>query len=219
MADVITILDTQTLVIDGTPGGQLIVGGGTRVDVIHVSPSQVSIIEVVANAAHVVEIAANAAHVVEIVSTSASIVSVGQQGPPGLPGAIGVGPSAGYSAENRSGVSLPAGCPVTPYSPGGVGFIAANASSAQTRSVGLLASSVGPGFAAVVQTSGVMALSDWTAIVGTVSLVVGARYFLDSTPGRLTTTSRSVAGQLFQQVGEAVLPGSMLINNSICIIL
>lgn len=124
-----------------------------------------------------------------------------------------------YSAENRGTTTLQAGCPVTPFI-SGVGYIAAQADSPNNRAVGLLQSSVGPNFAEFVQTIGVLRLSNWTAVVGTTTLVVGGRYFLSTTTaGMMTLIVPTGVGKLSQLVGEAVSPQELKLSDLSCFVL
>jgi hypothetical protein len=58
-------------------------------------------------------------------------------------------------------------------------------------SSGMSLTTTAPTFAATVATDGVVTLADWTAVIGAVSLVPGAVYYLSATGGAMTTTAPS----------------------------
>jgi len=82
----------------------------------------------------------------------------------------------------------------------------ASASSATTKRVlGLVKDgSIAAAAQGLVQTDGVLTLSDWTAVTGFAQLTAGAMYFLSATAGQLTTTPPTTAGQYVCSVGMAL---------------
>lgn len=85
--------------------------------------------------------------------------------------------------------------------------------------LGLAAESTGIGFSCPISRSAVT-MSDWTAVVGSASLVPGARYFLHPTiAGRLTTTPPVSVGQVVAFVGQALSASAFVFDSSDPIIL
>ncbi|MBW4692189.1 MAG: hypothetical protein KME27_10530 [Lyngbya sp. HA4199-MV5] len=75
---------------------------------------------------------------------------------------------------------------------------------------GLCVTAAAIGFSATYQFGAVLELSNWTAIVGTSSLVVGQIYFLGLTPGTLTTTP-PIAGFVVS-IGQALTTQKLRID-------
>ena len=125
---------------------------------------------------------------------------------------IGSGSSAGsgdFTAENKDAGTIYAGMAVAIHA-SGIGVIKAQADSIGTRSVGLAIADKAPTFAATIRTGGVLTLSDWTNVIGSVNLSAFAVYYLDeSTAGMLTTTAPTSATQIVQRIGTAVSATSL----------
>ncbi len=110
--------------------------------------------------------------------------------------------SDSYSAVNRQGATVFSGQVVAVHA---TGFQFANASSAAKPAVGLMQSTTLSASAGVVQTEGILELSDWTNATGSASLTPGASYYSNpSTPGRMTTTVPSTYGTVLQSIGRAL---------------
>ena len=104
--------------------------------------------------------------------------------------------------------TLQAGQPVYLTSTGGLGPALAGPRTAEV--FGIAVAGTQAGGSAPYVTGGELALSDWTAVTGSVSLVPGASYYLHpSAAGMLTTTAPSVAGQYVIRVGQAVSTTTM----------
>lgn len=109
-----------------------------------------------------------------------------------------------YTAENKSGVSVGIGVPVFTHTSGS-GFSLAQATGTGNPCVGLTTTASGAGFAATIQTAGVVVATNWSAVTGTTLLSPRSRYFLSAAvAGGLTVTPPSVSGQSVQLVGVAV---------------
>lgn len=82
----------------------------------------------------------------------------------------------------------------------------AQADASGTSSVvGLLSADVSTGFSGQFQKDGAITLADWTAVIGSTDLTVGAIYFLDpSTAGMLTTIAPTAIGEYVCVVGQAI---------------
>lgn len=82
------------------------------------------------------------------------------------------------------------------------------AEDATRPAIGLLTGFVAAGHSQGIQTSGEITLSDWTYSTGLALLVLGATYYLSTSPGRLTTTPTG------QRVGEAITRTKLLVRIS-----
>ena len=104
--------------------------------------------------------------------------------------------------EEVAPVNVLAGAPLVANraSPG----LAPASASAKASSfvVGLAQTDTGAGFVATAL-QGAFALSDWTSITGSASLVPGSPYFLTASGG-LSITPPNISGQCIVVVGEAV---------------
>ena len=112
--------------------------------------------------------------------------------------ASGVTPLAVVAA-----VDLVAGQPVFVDSISGQLKLASAAGFAASFVAGLVQSTTLAAFAAPLATT-TLALSDWTAIIGTASLTKGARYFLGAVAGTLSSTAPTTPGQSVVSVGLAL---------------
>lgn len=73
------------------------------------------------------------------------------------------------------------------------------------QACGLAASSAALGVALEFTADGMLTRSDWTVITGTADLVPGAVYYLDAaTPGQLTITPPTTAGQIVAPIAKAL---------------
>lgn len=90
----------------------------------------------------------------------------------------------------------------------------ASASAAGTAKVlGLVqAASISAAASGFIQTDGVIASSDWTAVVGGTTLTAGSKYYLSDTAGLLTLTPPSGAGSFVMLVGVAISTTEMEID-------
>lgn len=134
----------------------------------------------------------------------------GDPGPPGPPGSGGGGGGAAdtFGGTNREAVDLPAGTPVSVH-PSGLGFLRASAADNSRNAVGLLAADAAAGAATEATLGGVVTLDDWSAVAGAATLSPRAVYFVGVTPGTLTSTPPSAAGNVVQAAGVAVGPYSL----------
>lgn len=105
-----------------------------------------------------------------------------------------------YSAENKDVVTIKAGQPVAIHS-SGVGIIRADATAPGKESIGIAMVDIAVGFAGAILVDGPMMLADWTDATGAVTLDPRAIYFLETTPGKLTTTPPAVPGNVLQRCG------------------
>ncbi len=78
--------------------------------------------------------------------------------------------------------------------------------------VGLVVADINENMAGAVRYSGALDLADWTAIVGVRYLTTGTYYYLDTTPGKLTSIEPSTPGLYLVRVGLALSPTNFLIN-------
>jgi hypothetical protein len=113
-----------------------------------------------------------------------------------------------FTAQNVGFPTLAAGAPVA-INGNGIGVVRADATTNLLPAVGLAQASTAPAATATVITSGLVLLSDWTAVTGTQTLAPRGVYYLGTTAGTLTTTPPSGTGQVVQQVGIAATPGTL----------
>ncbi len=132
-------------------------------------------------------------------------LSVGGGGgvtPPGPAGFV-------FVAENTDLPTMPAGAAVT-IDALGIGVVLAVANAPNRTAIALSQSQVLTAEEGEMQTAGLLQLSDWTHVAGTQHLIPKARYFLDPVrPGLLTTVPPTLAGQVLQLVGQALLSDTM----------
>jgi hypothetical protein len=108
------------------------------------------------------------------------------------------------SMTNANAGAITVGMPVYVSAAGSVNK--ASAGAAGTRQVlGLVKdasiAAAGSGF---IQTDGILASADWTAVVGTTTLTAGSVYYLSATAGQLTTTAPTGSGNYVCKVGVAI---------------
>jgi hypothetical protein len=94
----------------------------------------------------------------------------------------------------------------------GVGFVLADASNIVYPAMGLIVDPAAVGFVASIQTGGLFALDDWTAIIGATLLSAKTRYFLSTTPGLLVPTPPNGTGNSVQVVGYAQDQNTLHVN-------
>ncbi|MDR3639072.1 MAG: hypothetical protein P4L84_35030 [Isosphaeraceae bacterium] len=123
-----------------------------------------------------------------------------------------------YDALNKSAGTLPAGTPVC-VDATGIGVQPAGALGTANPAVGLLRQSCAPAAVATIVTFGNFKLADWTAVTGTTTLAARATYYLSETPGQLTTTPPSAAGDTLQIMGVAVDPYTLDLDPSVPILM
>jgi hypothetical protein len=117
----------------------------------------------------------------------------------------------GINATNRLTSTIFAGQVCAIHS-SGLGFVLANASDNTLPAIGLARSAVAAAAAGSVQTSGLLTLTDWTAVTGTVQLAARSTYWLDINSGKLTNSPPAARGNVLQAVGQAVGPLTLLID-------
>ena len=83
-----------------------------------------------------------------------------------------------------------------------VGIARADA-AAKSRVCGLAVRAASIGHAATYVTSGQLTLSDWTDVLGAVTLTSGSIYYLNDAGG-LTATAPTVPGKYVTEIGQAV---------------
>jgi len=108
-----------------------------------------------------------------------------------------------YSAQNRDAVTIKEGQAVAVHSSGS-GIVLANSSDDNKNAIGLATEDIAVLAFGLVQVDGVLLVSDWTEITGTVTLTPHGRYFLDTTSGKLTTSPPTAVGTIYQPVGKAL---------------
>jgi hypothetical protein len=83
-----------------------------------------------------------------------------------------------------------------------------------SRVQGLVVSqSVSTGFSGLYASFGIVERSDWTSVIGSLSLSIGSRYFLDpNTAGRMTTLAPSMSGEIVIALGIAVTANKFSID-------
>jgi hypothetical protein len=181
------------------------------------SPTRVEVIEettlVQLVGAGVVEVLTPAPVEVLTIGLQGPTGATGAQGPTGATGATGPQGPAGsggagaptYSAENKDGVTIGLGAAVATHS-SGTGVVRASAADSTRPCVGLATVGAAPTVAETVQTSGPLTVADWTAATGSATLTRGPYYLDPATPGLLTATAPTAAGQVVQGIGYAVSP-------------
>ncbi len=112
-----------------------------------------------------------------------------------------------FSAENKSNITIPLGWPCATH-PSGVGILPAN--SINLWAFGLASEQIEPTFAGVVVSNGVLVLTDWTEVTGTVTLEPKAVYYLAHDGG----LSTEITGQFVQQIGISIAPNTLEIQIS-----
>jgi hypothetical protein len=57
-----------------------------------------------------------------------------------------------------------------------------------------------------------LSLADWSAVVGSPTLLPGVTYFLDTAPGRLTPIAPTTIGYLVAPIGKAATTSSLILS-------
>lgn len=140
-------------------------------------------------------------------------------GPQGPAGPSGGGGASTFTAENKDSVTLVKGMAVTQDN-SGTGVRRADCSVNAGFSVGLAQQDITSLSSGPVQTDGILTLSDWTAIIGSVSLTPKTKYYLDANGGgKLTATAPTTPGYLLQRIGISVDAQTLEINLGYSILL
>ena len=126
----------------------------------------------------------------------------GQKGDKGDKGDSGGGGGVSVQTAEVEGSAISTGQPIYVRATTRVSLAQANAGS--TLAAGLAYSSADPGHAVDFITGGVISLTDWTAVCGTVLLSPGNRYFLSpDTAGLMSTNCPNATGETVQCLGIA----------------
>lgn len=113
---------------------------------------------------------------------------------------------------NIDSVTISAGMAVA-LDASGVGMRRADAALSTRPTFGIVTADVGVGFSIDVRTQGHLQLQDWTAAIGSPSLVPISLYYTSAlTPGMLTTSPPATPGQFSQCVGRAIGAKTLDIN-------
>lgn len=116
---------------------------------------------------------------------------------------------AGYFAAENKGTETGRRGQVVAIHPSGSGVHLASAADNSKNAVGLWSEDVIVGATQNVVSDEVFTMSDWSNVIGSAQLQGGHVYFLSAVPGRMTTMSPSVNGQVAQQVGRAISPTAL----------
>lgn len=120
------------------------------------------------------------------------------------------GTPMGFTALNDSGSTIQAGRPVKLMSDGSVALAQAN--DIANEAIGMMAETTADGLTGVVLRVGILELPDWTAVVGTTSLVPQTEYFLAaSVLGKLIDSAPSVAPDIQQYMAVALTAQKMFV--------
>lgn len=103
-------------------------------------------------------------------------------------------------SENKDAVSFWKGATLSAH-PAGSGCRLADATALSRRCIGLATLGASVGFAENIRTEGWLESFDWTLVTDSVALSPNTFYFLSLTPGKLTATAPTVAGQIAQRIG------------------
>lgn len=124
-------------------------------------------------------------------------------------GGSGGGSNTGiFTAQNKDGATISAGMPAARHS-SGTGVVHGNATDASKQAVGLAVADISASVSGNVQVDGLLTLADWTAVVGSTTLIALGLYYLNTTSGLLSTTPPSTVGNVVQLVGRAVATDTM----------
>lgn len=116
------------------------------------------------------------------------------------------------SKLNDNAGAITVGMPVYVKANGAVDKAAATAAGT-CKVLGLVqAASISAAASGFIQTDGILASSDWTAVVGGTTLTAGAKYFLSETAGLLTLTAPTASGSFVMCVGVAISTTEMEID-------
>jgi len=118
----------------------------------------------------------------------------------------------GFLAENKAGLTIQAGQPVTIHSSGS-GVVLAQANSLSNCAVGVAAEQIAAGNTGRILLLGPLQLADWTSVTGTVTLTAKGKYYLvPSTAGLLTTTHPTANPDVLQFLGYALSTNIMFVQ-------
>jgi|SRR5208337_272590 len=138
-------------------------------------------------------------------NTNVIVQSVGLQGNPGASGA-----TTPFILETDDNVLT--GQPIYIKNTGHLGLAQAN-TTATSKVAGLVQTDTAPTFACPCLSIGKVARTDWTLVAGTVSLTIGAEYYLDpNTPGMITTIAPVSVTQIVVSIGNAVASDTLNIE-------
>jgi len=116
------------------------------------------------------------------------------------------------SKLNDNAGAITIGMPVYVKANGSVDKAAATATGT-AKVLGLVqAASIAAAGSGFIQTDGILASADWTAVVGGVTLTAGSKYYLSDTAGLLTLTAPTAAGSFVMMVGVAISTTEMEID-------
>lgn len=113
-------------------------------------------------------------------------------------------------AENVSGAQFTKG-QVIGRGPAARGYVLADNSALSNQAIGLCGDIAPVGVDAVVQLSGQFCLTDWTSVTGTPTLLPRTVYYLDATPGKLTSVA-PVGPAILQRIGYSISPLVLNLN-------
>lgn len=115
-----------------------------------------------------------------------------------------------FTKVNAEAFSIQAGQPVALEA--GTDCVLASCASITTRAVGVAYAVTGSGNQVLIKTQGRHTLSDWSNVIGSVSLTPDADYYLGEIPGVLTTSPIDLPSYVLQFVGRAVGPQTLLLD-------
>lgn len=148
--------------------------------------------------------------VVEELVTETLVIEELIEGPPGPQGPPGAGGGGFTLWEPEAAEALSGGQVVACDSNGKA--ILASASTPARDAFGVVTAAVSIGGGAQVQTGGTLTLANWTPATGTVSLVVGAEYWLSTTNGRMQTSPPLGSGVGLTKIGRALSAQTLAIE-------
>lgn len=118
-----------------------------------------------------------------------------------------------FTATNANVGAITIGQPVYISAAGSVDEAQANAIGTAKVEGLVKDASIAAAASGSIQYGGVLDSADWTAVIGSANLTAGSAYFLDPTsPGQLTTTAPTTAGQFAVFVGRALSTTELLIE-------
>ena len=117
-----------------------------------------------------------------------------------------------FTATNTNAGAITLGQPVYISSADSVDKASASTGSTAAAIGLVMDASVASAAVAVIITDGVIDNSDWTAVIGSATLTAGAKYFLSTTAGLLTTIAPSATGEYITVVGTAISATSLEVS-------
>lgn len=129
---------------------------------------------------------------------------------------IGVASSIGddgsiFIAENKDGVTIKKGQPVSVHS-SGTGVVRAIATSMAGAAIGVAYEDIAVGEKKQILVDGKLYLANWTDATGSASLTAEATYFVDTTAAKISTTAPSSIGEVNQIVGKSASPNILVVK-------